>query len=521
MPTITSAIATTLVTGPPGKGPASLLATTEPGFDFQTLLGATAIIAQPPVGEPGVVADSVRQPVAADGSVLPVEAAPIAVTPAPAPPLAPVPAAAPAPAAAAAAPAGIGPVQIMPAVAVVTTVAPAKMAMPRVEDPAPPAPDKIVPSLAAIPSPAMRQVSIVSTKTAPKRDQADAAGNSEPSETPLDPPVLTALPIAPTAPLPTPVPGAKLAKAPAPPSISVVRSAPAARPVVAAAIPQTTRDIRWEGATPVVTPLAVPPAMVAPLPPIEGVVLPIAGPAAPAAPTSPLQVRSADFTPVAAMPSPAPQLAAPAALQAAPIAAAAIVPTTIVAGPALQVFGAAISAAARRERGEDAADPLASLGTIAAPAAPIAAPVTTADQPMLDMRQERWPQAMIAHIESLRDNADATDTRIRLVPDALGTIDVAVTRDRDTVHVQFTAEQATTRALIQDAQPRLAALAEERGLRLGQTVVDASAAGAAPQQPQQSQQQRQPQRDAALPAAPRRATDRHDDQDRADDGRLA
>ena len=63
---------------------------------------------------------------------------------------------------------------------------------------------------------------------------------------------------------------------------------------------------------------------------------------------------------------------------------------------------------------------------------------------------------MIAHIETLRDNADAGDTRIRLIPDALGTIDVAVKRDHDTLHVQFTAEQATTRTLIQDAQPRLA-----------------------------------------------------------------
>jgi Meckel syndrome type 1 protein len=83
---------------------------------------------------------------------------------------------------------------------------------------------------------------------------------------------------------------------------------------------------------------------------------------------------------------------------------------------------------------------------------------------------------MIARIETLRDAADAADTRIRLIPDALGAIDVALKRDGDTIHVQFTAEQAQTRALLQEAQPRLAEAAERSGLKLGQTSVEAAPA---------------------------------------------
>jgi flagellar hook-length control protein FliK len=124
---------------------------------------------------------------------------------------------------------------------------------------------------------------------------------------------------------------------------------------------------------------------------------------------------------------------------------------------------------------------------------------------------------MIAHIEQLRDAANAVDTRIRLIPDALGTIDVAVSRDGDTLNVRFTADQATTRTLLHDAQPRLAAIAEERGLRLGQTAVDAGTAGSTPQQQRQPQQPR----DAMTPGAPRRATTDDRDTDRAATGRLA
>ena len=82
---------------------------------------------------------------------------------------------------------------------------------------------------------------------------------------------------------------------------------------------------------------------------------------------------------------------------------------------------------------------------------------------------------MIDQIEALRDAADATDTRIRLIPDALGPVDMSVRRDGDAVQVHFTATEAATRQLIADAQPRLAELADARGIRIERATVDGGA----------------------------------------------
>nr|WP_244655521.1 flagellar hook-length control protein FliK [Sphingomonas sp. CFBP 13603] len=98
----------------------------------------------------------------------------------------------------------------------------------------------------------------------------------------------------------------------------------------------------------------------------------------------------------------------------------------------------------------------------------------------------------------LRDAANATDTRIRLIPDALGAIDVSMRKDGDTVHVHFNAEQAATRTLLADAQPRLAELAEARGLKLGQAMLGGGNTGSNAG----SSQQRAP----ATTNAPNRAT---------------
>lgn len=157
----------------------------------------------------------------------------------------------------------------------------------------------------------------------------------------------------------------------------------------------------------------------------------------------------------------------------APVALAAALPDAIQPQPGIvasasQVFGAAIQAATRARDDRDKADPtISSLVT----GAPVSAPaIRTAEtqQAPLDMRQDRWPHAMIERIEILRDAADAGDTRIRLIPDALGAIDVSMRKDGDTVRVHFHAEQSATRTLLQDAQPRLVELAEARGLKLAQ-----------------------------------------------------
>jgi flagellar hook-length control protein FliK len=160
-----------------------------------------------------------------------------------------------------------------------------------------------------------------------------------------------------------------------------------------------------------------------------------------------------------------------------PQAAAQPQPGAGTTAPAAQIFGAAMHAATTIEERKpvDDAEPMPT---------PIAAPaelrplVATSDGtlPSLDMRQDGWPSTMIDRIEHLRDAANANDTRIRLVPDALGGIAISVKSVGDALHVRFVADQEATRALIENAQPQLAAVAEERGLRIGQTVVETASA---------------------------------------------
>ena len=132
----------------------------------------------------------------------------------------------------------------------------------------------------------------------------------------------------------------------------------------------------------------------------------------------------------------------------------------------------------------------------------VVAPTTIVQNAPLDMGRHGWPQAMIERIEALRDAADAAYTSIRIVPDKLGTIDVSVRREGEVTHVHFSAEQAQTRTILADAQPRLAELADARGLRLGQSSIDA---GTGQHQPQHQRPQA-----AFAPAAPARAPRRED-----------
>ncbi len=168
---------------------------------------------------------------------------------------------------------------------------------------------------------------------------------------------------------------------------------------------------------------------------------------------------------------------------------------------AAHVFGAAIQAAAH---GRDEPADTPAIGPLAAPVAtPAIASIAHADpQAPLDIRHERWPTAMIERIEVLRDAANATDTRIRLIPDALGAIDVSVRKDGDTLHVHFTAEQAATRTLLQDAQPRLAELADARGLKLSHGAVE-TGAGTGQHQQRAATPQPQPQQPSAPARRPR------------------
>ncbi len=140
--------------------------------------------------------------------------------------------------------------------------------------------------------------------------------------------------------------------------------------------------------------------------------------------------------------------------------------------PAVHAFARAIALAQTKPTRIESPTDITDITTAAqAIAVNDARPVVIAPR-ALDTTREDWPQRLIDRVDAARDAANAADTRIRLVPEALGKIDIALRQDGDTLHVHFTADQAATRDLLSQAQPRLAELAEARGLRLGQTGVE-------------------------------------------------
>lgn len=312
--------------------------------------------------------------------------------------------------------------------------------------------------------------------TAPKSSSIEAS----PGSTDVAPPVVSTTPVPSTYPVDV-----------APPVPRQVAPEPAS-----SAPPAPARS--YDGGAGTTVAPVVPVASAA----VPAAVAPLLSAAPPVEQATDAVVTPSDPRPDSAKPTPAERASA------APMPVASSMPTlarTVMSGSAGQVFAADLRRTARDTRtipGEALAPPL-EIARPDAATAPAAAP--------LDLRQDRWPSAMVERIERLRDAVDAVDTRIRLIPDALGAIDVAVKRDGDTVHVHFTAEQAATRALLQDAAPRLAEAAEARGLKLGQTAV-----GDGGSQPngRQPQSQADP---APVPARPRSASADED----ATDTRIA
>ena len=144
------------------------------------------------------------------------------------------------------------------------------------------------------------------------------------------------------------------------------------------------------------------------------------------------------------------------------------------------IFALAGGRRTQTEAATEAGSPAAATLLQPADTAQMVTKPADAQQPSLDMAQSDWPQKMIDHIETLRDAANASDTSIRLKPEALGRIDVAIRDSGDgALSVRFTAEQPATRALLADAQPQLTAAAVERGIRLSGTSVDLAGSGMA------------------------------------------
>ncbi|KQM19959.1 hypothetical protein ASE73_04180 [Sphingomonas sp. Leaf24] len=178
--------------------------------------------------------------------------------------------------------------------------------------------------------------------------------------------------------------------------------------------------------------------------------------------------------------------------------------TRVAAAPTPEAVAEVVlaDAAPARPRRDDDTPPLPTPAAPAIDAAtlrPVSAPVTAA-QPHLDTRQPQWVEGMIDRIETLRDASPTQgETRIRLSPDALGDVEVAIhTTEDGRVHVHFSSENADAGRLLADAQPRLLQMAEARGLKLGGMQVDVGT------QQQQSQRQAQDQ-GSQQPRAPRSA----------------
>lgn len=197
---------------------------------------------------------------------------------------------------------------------------------------------------------------------------------------------------------------------------------------------------------------------------------------------------------IADRPVDAPSPAVPRRVPVTPVVAAA-------ASPAATTMTAAdLIPAALRPR--TAAAPVV---TVADPAsvglsAPLATASPAAEPAPIDTHAAEWIEGMIEQIEVLRDaradGASAT-TRIRLSPDALGAVEIVLVGEGEAIEVRINADTAAARTLLAEAAPRLADMAEARGLKLAQG--DAGQPGQ-----HQAQRQQQPQ---DQPTANRR---RHD-----------
>lgn len=178
---------------------------------------------------------------------------------------------------------------------------------------------------------------------------------------------------------------------------------------------------------------------------------------------------------------------APARVPLPPAPTLAISPA-VTAGAAAQVFAAALAAPATPDAGP--ADRIGEAAILLGGHArteqlTIVQAMSGTSQAPLDLTQDDWTGAMIDRIAALRDSAEAADTRIKLAPENLGALEVSIRRDGDRIHVHFTAENPAARQIIADAAPRLAELADARGVKLGQTSVDGGGEQGARREPQQ------------------------------------
>ena len=124
--------------------------------------------------------------------------------------------------------------------------------------------------------------------------------------------------------------------------------------------------------------------------------------------------------------------------------------------------------------------------------APVEAASRIAEPAPLDTQAGEWIEGMIEQIDVMRDAhaegaSETTTTRIRLSPDALGGVEIVLSGEGEAIDVRINADTAAARTLLAEAAPRLADMAEARGLKLAQG--DAGQPGQHQAQRQQNQNQ--------------------------------
>lgn len=279
------------------------------------------------------------------------------------------------------------------------------------------------------------------------------------------------VPAAPTAPIAAAIPAA-----PAKPDQPLVAAATSPRidpPVVTADAPAKVEPPVAAApiAAPVVTPLTHPRPAVAAAPAMPVVQLPVADPRAPVAPAPDKPLPEGIAIAAVAHDRTAHREPGPVIANRAPVPPPMIAPVAIAA----QMADHGASDDRPGSPGIAAVDAVAAAGPapLAAPAAPIITrPVTVAVPPQaVDTGRAEWIETLVDRIDELRGQNGQRETRIRLLPDALGTVDIRIHRDGDRVNVHFTTDNPHARALLNEAAPRLADMAEARGLKLGDTGV--------------------------------------------------
>lgn len=146
--------------------------------------------------------------------------------------------------------------------------------------------------------------------------------------------------------------------------------------------------------------------------------------------------------------------------------------------------------------------------------APLHPAFAASHRPVIDTGRAEWMQAMIDRIAEMpQAEGGRRDAQIRLVPDALGPVEVKIEQRQERLHVTLQAETPQARQLLSDAAPKLHELAEARGIRFAQTGFGSTDS----QDRRQTPDQQQP----ATPLRPHPAGDAADaDTDSQDDGDL-